>query len=112
MVWNRQRALENSFCYRIPAEQLLYEEKRNVVRVDWLYGLTMTRKTGTVFTNLTNGPKATSIRNKDRSVEDISCISRLVGFFEHNGRRYILDQEQRKLQTKEARRLCGVVKVT
>lgn len=101
---------EIRFCYRTPAEQLLYEDTCTAARIDWLNGLITSHRSGTVFTHMKNGPRVTSIRNKHRTVEDLSCIKRVIGFFDHHKKRYFLDPEQRMMGREEDVRLCGVAK--
>lgn len=73
-------------------------EARGLVCVDWQYGLKAEDPADIPYARLHSQSGRKIARHKDRTVEDIWCIDRLIGFLDFNERRYYLDPKERKLR--------------
>lgn len=94
------------FHYRTPHEQVLLSGELCAARVDWLK---LKRDTfcSIPYANVIGTGTKALIRDKQRSLEQLSSIRRVIGFFDHDGKRYFLDPEERTLKTRDGGTLCG-----
>lgn len=91
----------------------LYEQSEvkavqiGLVKVDWQYGISKDKTTGMFFVNKGKKGRRGGTRHTVTTTEDVHCIQRLIGFFDHDDRRYFMDMERRKLQGCDGMELGG-----
>lgn len=95
------------FKYRTPSEQMMLSQDVCVTAVDWMKNLKRDFGSGLPYATIIGTGRKAVLRNKERTLEDLSCIMRVIGFFDFDGRRYFLDPEERSLETGEGGTLFG-----
>ena len=74
--------------------------------IEWQNGLTLDKKSGTVYTRL-KGTRKGSWQDTSRTIELLSCIKRNTGYCDFVGRRYFMDYKRRELLEEETRCIKG-----
>ncbi|KAI0556979.1 hypothetical protein FGB62_362g02 [Gracilaria domingensis] len=98
-----------SVDYKRPSEQITHSTTMSAVRVDWQYGLIINRRTGIPSVRLHGSVRRGSQRDRRRSIEDIGCVNRLIGFLDHDGRRHFLDPRRFELRSGRNLKLEGTI---
>lgn len=100
--------VDKIYCVRVSVQQKVTELK--LISVDWMYGLVVDEKSGVVYTGLSGGRdiRRETIQNKKRTIEQLDCVDRQIGYFDFRNRRYILDNRLNDLLAGEDMRLGGV----
>ena len=77
-----------SFKYRDVHEQLDQFRVTQIAQFEWQYGIREDRWDGTPSVKNGTGPRRGSTRHTMSTIECVTCVDRLIGVFDHRGKRF------------------------